>query len=155
MDVIELLEHDHRLIRQLIEQLEESDDPTATRSLFAQVGHDLAVHEAIEQQVLFPAFAVALAANGDTTLDRRMGEHDEMNELLAEMRTLSPDGFGFAKRASALLLEANNHFQFEEDSVFMRMRSEMSEDELEALATQALAVKQHASTLPDSTTESV
>ena len=77
-----------------------------------------------------------------------MGEHDEMNELIAEIRVLFPDGFGFAKRASALLLEAHSHFQFEEETVFTRMRSEMTSDELEALATQAIAVKDHSPEFP-------
>jgi iron-sulfur cluster repair protein YtfE (RIC family) len=149
MDVIELLEADHRLIGQLVMQLEAADDPAEIRTLFLRVGQELAAHEAAEQQVLFPAFARALAAAGDNTVDRRMGEHEEVNELLAEMRILAPDGFGFAKRASALLLEVNSHFQFEEETVFTRMRSAMSPDELTELAAQAVAVKRHAPAFPD------
>ena len=41
-----------------------------------------------------------------------------MNELLAEMRSLAPDCFGFGKRGSALLLEIKGHFLREEESVF-------------------------------------
>ena len=77
-----------------------------------------------------------------------MGEHEEVNELLAEMRILSPDGFGFAKRASALLLEVNSHFQFEEETVFTRMRATMTHDELTELAAQATTVKRHAPAFP-------
>jgi iron-sulfur cluster repair protein YtfE (RIC family) len=148
LDVIELLEADHRLIGQLVLQLEAADDPAEIRSLFLRVGQELAAHEAAEQQVLFPAFGRALAAGGDNTVDRRMGEHEEVNELLAEMRILSPDGFGFAKRASALLLEVNSHFQFEEETVFTRMRAAMTHDELAELAAQAISVKNHAPAFP-------
>ncbi|MCE9620897.1 MAG: hemerythrin domain-containing protein [Actinomycetia bacterium] len=149
VDVIELLEADHRLIGQLVMELEAADDPTEIRSLFLRVGQELAAHEAVEQQVLFPAFGRALAAAGENTIDRRMGEHEEVNELLAEMRILAPDGFGFAKRASALLLEVNSHFQFEEETVFTRMRAAMKPDELVELATQAATVKRHAPAFPN------
>ncbi|MBI4883599.1 MAG: hemerythrin domain-containing protein [Actinobacteria bacterium] len=149
MDVIDLLERDHRMINQLAAQLEAADDPAEIRSLFLQIGQELAAHEAVEQQVLFPAFRLALATTGDDTLDRRMGEHEEVNELLAEMRILAPDGFGFTKRASALMLEVNSHFQLEEDTVFARMRAAMSTAQLAELTTRAAAAKRHAPAFPD------
>ncbi len=148
-DVIELLERDHRLIGRLAAQLEAAEDPDEIRTLFLRIGQELAVHEAVEQEVLFPAFHRALAATADNTLDRRMGEHEEMNELLAEMRILAPDGFGFAKRASALMLEIASHFQLEEETVFTRMRSAMSPDELAELGASAVAAKRHAPAFPD------
>ena len=149
MDVIELLERDHRLINRLAAQLEAADDPAEIRSLFLQVGQELAAHEAVEQQVLFPAFRLALAATGDDTLERRMGEHEEVNELLAEMRILAPDGFGFTKRASALMLEVNSHFQLEEDTVFARMRAALTPDQLAELTAKAASAKRHAPAFPD------
>jgi hypothetical protein len=65
------------------------------------------------------------------------------------MRILAPDGFGFAKRASALLLEVNSHFLFEEETVFARMRSAMTQRELAELAAHAVRVKTHAPAFPD------
>jgi hypothetical protein len=70
-----------------------------------------------------------------------MSEHEEMNELLAEMRNLAPDDFAFTKRGSAFLLEVEGHFQREEESVFARMRAAFAADELAELGSQALAVK--------------
>ena len=78
-----------------------------------------------------------------------MGEHEELNELLAEMRSLAPDCFGFSKRGSALLLEIKGHFLREEESVFDRMRATLSADELAELGSRVLAVKQHAPAFPD------
>ena len=46
--------------------------------------------------------------------------------MLAEMRTLAPDSFGFIKRGSALLLELKGHFLIEEETVFARMRRELT-----------------------------
>jgi hemerythrin superfamily protein len=149
IDVIELLLSDHRMIDGLAEQLDGSDDPAEIRRLYLRIGEQLAAHEAAEQQVLYPAFRASLDMADDDTLDHRMGEHEELNGLLAEMRTLAPDGFDFTKRGSALLLEVKGHFQREEESVFARMRDVFSADELAELGTRALAAKQHSPAFPD------
>jgi hemerythrin superfamily protein len=150
IDAIELLLRDHRLIVGLAEQLDTVDDPAELRRLYLRIVEELAAHEAAEQEVVFPAFQAALEmVDDDSTLARRVGEHEEMNDLLAEMRSLAPDCFGFAKRGSALLLEIKGHFLREEESVFDRMRAALSTDELTELGSRVLAVKQHASALPD------
>jgi hypothetical protein len=99
--------------------------------------------------VVFPAFGAALEMADDDTLARRMGEHEELNELIAEMRSLAPDCFGFTKRGSALLLEIEGHFLREEETVFARMRDSFSADELAELGSRVLAAKQHAPAFPD------
>jgi iron-sulfur cluster repair protein YtfE (RIC family) len=150
IDVIDLLMRDHRLIDGLAEQLDAADDPAEIRRLFLRIVEELSAHEAAEQEVVFPAFRAALeVADDDTTVAHRMGEHEELNELLAEMRSLAPDCFAFTKRGSALLLEVKNHFQREEESVFANMRAAFSADELVELGSRALAVKQHSPAFPD------
>lgn len=149
LNVIELLERDHRLIDQLAEQLDDADDPSEIRRLFLRIVEELSAHEAAEQEVLFPAFRSMLETSEDDTLDRRMGEHQELNELLAEMRTLAPDGFAFIKRGSALLLEIKGHFLIEEETVFAPMRAALGADHLADLGGRAIAVKQHSPAFPD------
>lgn len=149
IDVIDLLLSDHRLIDGLAEQLDASDDPAEIRRLFLRIVEELAAHEAVEQEVVFPAFRAALDVADDDTLSHRMGEHEELNEMLAEMRSLPPDGFGFTKRGSALLLEVKGHFQREEESVFARMRATFSADDLAELGNRALVVKRHSPAFPD------
>ena len=151
IDAIELLLRDHRLIDGLAEQLDATDDPAEIRRLYLRIVEELSAHEAAEQQVVFPAFRASLEIADDDTLAHRMGEHEELNELLAEMRSLAPDGFGFTKRGSALLLEVKGHFQREEETVFARMRATFSADELAELGSRALAVKQHSPRSPTTT----
>jgi hemerythrin superfamily protein len=144
VDVIELLERDHRKIDALIEELERLDDPASLRQVFFTIVEELAAHEAAEQEVVFPAFGAKVEAAGETTIAHRIGEHEEMNELLEEMRGLAPNGFGFTKRGSALLLDVKAHFLKEEESVFDRMRELLSTDELTELGRRALEAKQQA-----------
>jgi hemerythrin superfamily protein len=148
IDAIELLVNDHRRIDRLAEQLDATDDPAEIRRLYVRIAQELAAHEAAEQQVVFPAFRAAVEI-ADNTLARRMGEHEELNDMLVEMRSLAPDSYGFIKRGSALLLEVKAHFQREEESVFDRMRDSFSADELAELGRLVVAVKEHSPAFPD------
>jgi iron-sulfur cluster repair protein YtfE (RIC family) len=149
IDAIELLLRDHRFIDGLAEQLDTVDDPVEIRRLYLRIVEELAAHEFAEQEVMFPAFRAAVEMADDDTLGRRMGEHEELNEMLADMRSLAPDCFDFTKRGSALLLEIKGHFQREEESVFAQMRATFSADELAELGSRVLAAKQHAPAFPE------
>ena len=149
IDVIELLERDHRQIEALAEQLELADDPTEVRRLFFAIVEELAAHEAAEQAVVFPAFRAVVEPTDDSTLEHRMGEHEELNELLGEMRCLAPTGFGFTKRGSALMLDVKAHFLLEEETVFMRMREAFSAHDLVELGRRALQVKERSPAFPE------
>jgi hemerythrin superfamily protein len=149
IDAIELLVRDHRSIEALVDQLDATADPVETLGLFMRIVEQLAAHEAVEQEIVFPAFRASLETDGEKTLDQRIGEHEELNELLAEMRNLAPDGFNFIKRESAFVLEIKEHFRREEVTVFTRMRESLSADQLAEMADRALTVKQHARAFPD------
>jgi len=148
IDVIELLERDHRLINGLVEQLDAVDDANEIRHLYLRIVEELSSHEAVEQAVLFPAFHAAFIADGDATLDHRTREHEELNETLAEMSTLPPNSFAFIKRGSALLLELKGHFLIEEETVFTRMRSGFTAEALIELGRRAIIAKAHCPAFP-------
>jgi iron-sulfur cluster repair protein YtfE (RIC family) len=142
-DLIDVLERDHRRIDDLAERLDSTSDSEVLRDLFRQIVDALKAHESIEHEVLFPAFRQMITAGDDnaTTLDARLGEHDELNSLLDEMCGLDCDCYAFVKRGSALLLELEGHFAREEASVFTPMRERMDPDELLRLGEHALSVK--------------
>jgi iron-sulfur cluster repair protein YtfE (RIC family) len=147
-DVIDLLLRDHAAMRALTERIDTVDDPVELRSLYLQLVEQLAAHETAEQQVLFPAYRLAVGEDADDTLARRMGEHDELNLLLAEMRELRPMGFGFVKRGSALVHECREHFAREEETVFARIREHVAGDELLELGERAAEAKRGAPAFP-------
>jgi hemerythrin superfamily protein len=147
IDIIDLLEQDHRRIDGLAAELDATDDPAELRRIYLRIADELAAHEAAEREALFPAFH-AHCPDGDNALAHRIGEHEELNNLLDEMRSMAPDGFGFTKRASALLLDVKAHFLLEEESVFARMRTEVDPVERRALGARAVTAKQHAPAFP-------
>ena len=147
-DVIELLTRDHQALRGLVEELDSEEDAARLRILFEVFVRKLASHEAGEQQVIFPAFSDAVRA-GATAARRRNDEHEEINELLAEMRNLTPDDAGFEKRAGALNVEIEAHFAAEEEDVFPQLRASFTPGELMALGDQVRAVEETAPPFPE------
>lgn len=146
-DVVDLLTADHRAIGKLLDELDAAEAPEDIRRLYLRIAAELAAHEAAEQQVVFPALAAASGEGGDGEADR-LGEHEEINDLLDEMRELPPSGYAFAKRSSALALDVRAHFECEEDYVFPRLRTVLSPDRLAALASQAEQAKEAAPAFP-------
>lgn len=141
IDLIELLERDHRRIDALAETLDTTSDTEEIRALFVQLLDAVLVHERIEREILFPAFLGVMADAEGTTIQARTGEHEELDELLEEMSRLDVDGYAFIKRGSALLLELEGHFAREEESVFAPMRAKVPAAELVRLGRRALSVE--------------
>lgn len=146
-DVIDVLTEDHRVLRELLEQLDREDRPAEMRALFLRIVREFAAHEAAEHDVVFPA-ARAAAPAARTTLHDLAAEHDEVDSLLDEMLHLDPAGFGFVKRASALILELQAHFLEEEDLLFPQLRSVLDPAERAELAVLVRAAKRSARAVP-------
>ena len=140
-DIIEILERDHRRISDLAERLDSVTDDDEIRDLYRQIVEGLLAHEAIENEVLFPAYREMVPADQPAPLEERLGEHEELNSLLAEMHDFDPHDFAFVKRGSALLLEIERHFELEETSVFALMRDQVPREQLVDLGRRALASK--------------
>lgn len=145
-DVIDVLTEDHRRLRGLLARLDEEQEPAELRVIFLELVGELAAHEACEQQVVFPALQAALPATA-AELSARLAEHEEINQLLDEMRELVPSGLGFIKRATALVLELDAHFS-EEEVIFDRLRAVLGPTELVELAARARDAERHASAFP-------
>jgi hemerythrin superfamily protein len=143
-DVIDVLLADHRVIGKLLDELEAAERPEDIRRLYLRIATELAAHEAAEQEVVFPALAVATGSGSG----ERLGEHEEINDLLAEMQQLGPSSFAFTKRAAALVLDLRAHFECEEEYVFPRLRELFPPERLEELADAVAVVKDAAPAFP-------
>jgi len=146
-DVIAVLTADHRLIDELLERLDAEDRPAEMQRLFLRIAGELAAHEAAEHDVVFPV-ALAAIPVGDHQIRDAITGHDEVNLLLAEMLRLDPAGFGFLKRAGALIVGLQSHFSAEEELLFPRLRAVLSLGQRNELATRVRMAKRAAPVFP-------
>jgi len=146
-DVIEVLTADHRLIDELLGRLDAADRPAEMHALFLRVAGEFAAHEAAEHGVVFPAALAAIPA-GEHDVRNVMTGHDEVDGLLAEMLRLDPAGFGFLKRAGALIVGLRAHFIAEEELLFPRLRAVLTPGQRTDLATRVRMAKRAAPVFP-------
>jgi hemerythrin superfamily protein len=139
-DAIDLLTRDHRMLEQLLEELDHEEQSVQATLLFVRIIRELAAHEEAEKRVVFPSFRMVLPAADAQALEQ-LSEHQEINDLLAEMRRLMPDEPGFDARARALRLELQTHFEAEEESVFPRVRACLDQHRLLGLAAQVMTAR--------------
>jgi hemerythrin superfamily protein len=140
MDAIELLKADHKKVRKLLTDLEETTSrATKTRmELLPKVKQEIEIHAAIEEEIFYPAFQAA-AKNEE---DRRMvfealAEHKAAGDVTLQDLAdcdLNSDEFGGKAKVLKELIE--HHAKEEEKEMFPRARELLGEDALQSLGEQ-------------------
>ena len=150
-DVIEILEHDHREVEQMFQELEElrganSDDDKARRKELAeQVTIELVRHSVAEEVLVYPKVERQVSKE---EVEHAREEHKEAEETLARLEKLDADDPGFDDALQELMGEIRHHIEDEEGQMFAHMREAIDEDELRTLGEQVEAFKKVAPTRP-------
>ena len=132
MDVIELLQQDHRKVEGLFTDYQSSkDDETAE-----QICRELEMHTTIEEEIVYPRLAEI-----DAELEQHAEEeHDKAKGLIARIRAKPDDVAGLVEQ---LQQAVQHHVNEEETKAFPKMRARLGA-ELEDLGS---AVEERKQTL--------
>jgi hemerythrin superfamily protein len=136
-DVVDLLTRDHRLLERLLDELDQERQPIQASVLLVRLARELATHERAEQAFTFPALRSALPAT-EAPERERLSEHQDINQLLADMQRLMPEEPGFEARATSLRVQLHDHFHSEEMVVFPHLRACLDRHRLVELAEQVM-----------------
>ena len=137
MDAIELLKSDHKKVRAMLTELEETTSrATKTREeLLPKIKKEIEVHSTVEEEIFYPAF-LAAAKNEE---DRRMipealEEHKAAGDVvLQDLFDSDVNSDEFGGRAKVLKDLIEHHAGEEEKEMFPRARELLSQMELTAL----------------------
>jgi hemerythrin-like domain-containing protein len=132
-DAIALLTADHRKIRPLLGELEETSDRAADKrgELLQTIERELKVHAKIEEEIFYPAFRKAAEKQDDKKLYyEALEEHHVVDTVLAELKEAVPASEEFAAKAKVLKDLVEHHAEEEETEMFPRARKLMSRREL-------------------------
>jgi hemerythrin superfamily protein len=119
MDAIDLLTKQHRELEQLFEQLLATDDPAATKKLFAEAADKLTTHIASEEDIFYPAVR---AQRTEDILLESLEEHLSLKRLLADLLPMQPAEQTFAPKFKVLKEQAEHHHKEEEEHLFPKAR---------------------------------
>jgi hemerythrin superfamily protein len=150
-DVIEVLEHDHREVEEMFQELESlrgasTDEAKQRRKELAdQVTIELVRHSVAEEVLVYPHVDAKISKE---EADHAREEHKEAEKTLARLEKLDPDDAGFDDELATLMKEIRHHIEDEEGQMFAHMREVMDEKELRQLGSAVETFKKVAPTRP-------
>jgi hemerythrin superfamily protein len=122
-NAIEILENDHEVVKGLFGRLAEAEDPAERSSLLEQLKAVLTVHNATEENLVYPA--VRFAAGRTKDAQTLYHQQDEAKQGIWELDAIlkgSLDGEDFGSRVAELQKAVLAHVRKEEETEFPHLR---------------------------------
>ncbi len=136
MNIVEIITMDHRKVDTLFMEIEKTDDPKKLQEFFGQLYKDLSVHAEAEEQIVYPAIR-SYYSNTQELYD----EQAEMKQMLAKIKAMSPSSSDFKAQIKLLKTAVQDHVKQEEGDMFPQIRRNLSEAQMEQMATKFKAAK--------------
>jgi hemerythrin superfamily protein len=150
-DVIEVLEHDHREVEEMFDELESlrgvsaEEAKSRRKTLTEQVTIELVRHSVAEEVLVYPKVEDKV---GREEVEHAREEHAKAEQTLHRLEQLDADDPGFDDELGTLMAEIRHHIEDEEGEMFKHMRKSIDADELRKLGGRVEAFKKVAPTRP-------
>ena len=141
MDALQLLKQDHEEVKGLLEKLDSTTERgVKTREeLFTKVSRELEVHEAIEEEIFYPALKEHPKAK-ELVLEA-YEEHHVVDNVMAEIRELPYDDEAWGAKLTVMKENVEHHIEEEEQEMLPDAKKKLGK-ETEALGEQMEQRKQ-------------
>jgi hypothetical protein len=144
-DAIALLKADHKKVRDLLDQLEETSERGLKKreQLIATIESEIKVHTTIEEEIFYPAFKEAAQKKDDEDLYfEAIEEHHVVDFVLPELVETDPGADNFSAKVKVLKDLIEHHaIEEEEEIMFPKARKILSKGELQELGNRMSARK--------------
>jgi hemerythrin-like domain-containing protein len=144
VDALTLLKKDHDEVKKMLKDLDATTERAVKtrQDLFERLEFSLAVHEQMEEAVLYPALK-AHAETKDIVLEA-YEEHDVVNTILGELEQTQFDDETWHAKLSVMRENLEHHIEEEEDEMFGQARQLFDKETLETLGEQMRTIKSQA-----------
>ncbi len=141
MDALKLLKQDHDEVKKMLSDLEsttERAEKTRTEGL-ATLKSELEVHEAIEEEIFYPALKEHLKTK-DLALEG-YEEHHVVDMVMAEIEGVEPSDETWMAKFTVMKENLEHHIEEEEGEMFPQAEKVFDDDELGELGDRVRARK--------------
>jgi iron-sulfur cluster repair protein YtfE (RIC family) len=140
-DPLELLKTDHRHFEKLLKEGEDTTERAkkGRREILKALTKDLNVHEAIEEQILYPALEPHAEAH-DVVLEGSQ-EHHVADIQIKELHDVATDDEQWGAKFKVLKESIEHHISEEENRMFPAARGVLAKEELLALGARMRKLK--------------
>ena len=142
MDALKLLKDDHEKAKKMLQQLDETTERAVkTREeLFGTLKSELVVHEAIEEEIFYPALKQHAEAK-DIVLEA-YEEHNVVDMVMSEIEQTPFEDETWKAKFTVMKENLEHHIEEEEGEMFKQARDVFDKDTLEQLGERMEARKQ-------------
>ena len=129
MDALELLTADHNRVRGLFTRFKaaEGENDAQAARLAATIIEELEIHTKIEEEVFYPTITT-LNDEIHELVTEGIEEHHVVDNLMEEAKALTPMDEEWAAKIKVLIENVEHHADEEEEEMFPKVRSAMSND---------------------------
>src|SRR5258708_38219894 len=143
MDATELLIQDHEKVQGLFAQFERAREDAQKKSmLFEKIKDELQMHTKVEEEIFYPAVEELPIERAKDDIERSIQDHEEVDSLLDELQSLSPDDADFDEKMTELMDAVRSHIELEQEEVFKVARAGLGEEQLKELGREMEDFKQ-------------
>jgi hemerythrin HHE cation binding domain-containing protein len=142
MDALKLLKEDHRKVKKLLGELDSTTERgvKTRQELFSKVKQELVVHEAIEEEIFYPALKDHPKTR-EITLEA-YEEHHVVDTVMAEIEGVAFDDETWGAKFTVMKENLEHHIEEEEGEMFEQTKQAFDPDELERLGESMAARKE-------------
>ncbi len=133
MDALQLLKNDHDKVKKLLHEGESTTERgvKTRQDLFARIKHELQIHEAIEEEIFYPA--LKQHAEAKAIVLEAYEEHNVVDAILSELERTPVDDQTWGAKFTVMTENLEHHIEEEESEMFQQARQAFSREELQAL----------------------
>jgi hemerythrin-like domain-containing protein len=141
MDAITLLKDDHDKVKKMLQQLEDTTERAVkTREeLFTNLKSELVVHEAVEEEIFYPA--LKQHAEAKEIVLEAYEEHNVVDMIMGEIEQTPFEDETWAAKLTVMKENLEHHIEEEEGEMFRQARDVFDKDTLQRLGEQMQARK--------------
>ena len=141
MDAVTLLKDDHDTLKKILNDLDSTTERgVKTREeLFTRVRRELEVHEAIEEEIFYPALKEHPKAK-ELVLEA-YEEHNVVDMVMAEIQDTPYDDETWGAKLTVMKENIEHHIEEEEGEMFPQAREVFARSELQELGDRMQARK--------------
>lgn len=147
MDVIETLEHDHRMVEQLFRDFSAAASDDQRKAVVDIMIRELSKHAALEELLVYP-LAKDLLPAGDQEVRDHLAEHQTVKRLLAELDGMAPTEDRMGELIDELEKAVEGHVREEEGRMLPKLREHLDQEALDDLGSALEMGKRVAPTRP-------
>lgn len=145
-DSIVLIRNDHREVERLFDVFTGPETPAERARTVGQIVHELVVHAAIEEMVLYPAVRRSLA-DGKGLTDDAIHAHQQVDEVLAELDGMDARDGRVTALVGRLQTLVGQHVREEETELLPAVEAAVDRDEIEDMGVRIERAKETAQAL--------